>query len=88
MATLKVIAGGKGRETKAMRAKQPFSNREAKQLLKDWKELHRPPIRRTKAWHAKKALLLPKMRAQLEWENYYLSAHFAWMDAKPPEKLS
>ena len=61
MATLKVIAGGKGRETKAMRAKQPFSNREAKQLLKDWKELHRPPIRPTKAWHAKKALLLPKM---------------------------
>ena len=50
--------------------KQPHSDEEAAQLLKEWKELHRAPNRRTKAWRARRDDLLPKMRAQIEWENW------------------
>jgi hypothetical protein len=48
---------------------EPFTDREARQLQDEWEALHRLPIRYTRAWRSKRAELLPKLRAQIAWEN-------------------
>jgi hypothetical protein len=78
-----------GEEVKERAMQQPFSDEETDQLMKDWKELHRAPAKRkrTKAWRHRIDELLPKLRAQIEWENWYLTVYFAWKDAKRPLRL-
>ena len=63
--------------------RQPFSDEEAAQLLKDYQAHQGVRNKRTKAWRARQAELLPKMLAQLEWERWYIDTYeMPWLEAE------